>query len=146
QLLLSLWDRGLISDESIQDRFGEMPDIEETRIRRDERKRANGQKPPKASPYHDPQQTYGLQKIFAQTGVVTPSEVGVTLEENAEGEKSLVDINVDSQQKQAKLAQKSQQDNLDHQYRTDKLQMKHGVHPLQQAANGPPNTPGVVNK
>src|SRR6185437_4525305 len=46
----------------------------------------------------------------------------------------------------AKLQQKSQQDTLDHQYRTDKLQMKHGVHPLQQAANGPPNTPGVVNK
>ncbi len=91
QLLLNLWDRGLVSDESIVDRFGEVPDVEESRIRRDDRKRKNGRKAPKASPFHDPQQDFRLKTVFAQAGEVTPSEVGLELDERKPGEISPIE-------------------------------------------------------
>lgn len=131
QLLLHMWDRGLVSDETIVEHFGEAHEIEEARVRRDERKRANGQKPPKASPFHDPEQDYGLKKIFAQTGVVTPSEVGVELDEGDKDEKSLLDHQQEQTVKQTKLQNDATKDQMDHQYRTEKLQLKHGVHPTQ---------------
>jgi hypothetical protein len=86
QLLLHLADRDLISIEALQEEFGLVPEIEEVRIRREARRRQAKLLPPKASPYHDPQQEYGLKKIFAQTGSVTPSQVGVELDESKPGE------------------------------------------------------------
>ncbi len=131
QLLLNLADRDLISWESLVERFGEDPDIEEARIRRETRKRAAGQMPPKASPFHDPQEIYGLKKIFSQQGVLTPSQVGVELEDKASGEKSLLDQQGDQTIKQSKLQNQAQDSQNDHQFRTEKLQLKHGVHPAQ---------------
>lgn len=86
QLWLRLAEEDIISWETVVTRFGEDPDLEEARLRREHRKRQSGKLPPKASPYHDPQQDYGLKKIFAQTGVVTPSEVGVELDERVDGQ------------------------------------------------------------
>lgn len=131
QLLLNLWDRNLISDETLQENYNLSPEIELVRIRREERRRKNGSVPPKASPFHDPQQEFGLKKIFAQLGTVTPSEVGVQLEEGDPSEKTLIDQTATNLQKQAKLDLKGQQQQNDHQFRTDKLQLKHGVHPNQ---------------
>lgn len=131
KLLLDMWDRGLVSDESIIDRFGEIPEIEEARIRRDEAKRKNGRKPQKASPYHDPQQDFAMKKIFATTGVVTPSEVGLELEDGDPKEKTLLDQQQEQTVKQAKVQNDGNKDQMDHQFRTERLQLKHGVHPSQ---------------
>lgn len=88
QIWLNMADRDMISWETLVRRFGEDPDVEAARLRREMRRRQNGQMPPKASPFHDPQQDYGLKKIFAQLGAVTPTEVGLTLDDPKKGEET----------------------------------------------------------
>lgn len=87
QLLLHMADRGLISTETLQERFGETPEIEQVRIRRENRMRADGKMTPVAGPFHDPQTKEAYTKLFVQQGVVTPSEVGVELKPVKPGEK-----------------------------------------------------------
>jgi hypothetical protein len=81
-LLVQLVDRNILSDEAILEKFSYIPEIEKLRVRRQESSR----KVEKAGPYHKPQVEEDLKKIFAQGGTVTPSEVGVELEECKEGE------------------------------------------------------------
>ena len=65
QLLISLADRGILSDQTILERFGEMPDIERIRIRREEQSRRNDVATPmKASPYHNPNIRADVAKIL----------------------------------------------------------------------------------
>ena len=65
QLLINLADRDIISHETILERFGEMPDIEKIRIRREEQARRNdGVVPRKASPYHNPNVRNDIAKIL----------------------------------------------------------------------------------
>lgn len=130
-LLIQLADRDLISVETIQARFGEDADLETMRQRREERMRQKKKLPKKASPYHDPQQDYGLEKIFAQTGVVSPGQVGIDLDEKKPGDKSLLDQQGEQTNQQTKLQmQQSEQEN-DHQFRMEKMQLRNGVHPAQ---------------
>lgn len=92
QLLINLADRDLISWESLVERFGETPEIEEVRLRREARKRKSKQMRPKAGPFHNGEHEFAFEKIFAQTGVVTPSELGVELQDRVAGEKTPLDI------------------------------------------------------
>lgn len=133
KLLLDLADRDLISWESLIERFGETPEIEAVRLRREGRKRKDGQMPTKVGPYHTDQK-FDLLKTFVTQGDITPSEVGVELEERKDGEKSMVDRQEDLTVKTTKMQMQQQKDQNDHQFRTEKLQLKHGVHPLQQPA------------
>lgn len=65
QLLINLADRAIISNETILERFGEMPEIEKTRIRREEQARRNDSvTPQKASPYHNPNLRNDVAKIL----------------------------------------------------------------------------------
>lgn len=65
QLLINLADRAIISNETILERFGEMPDIEKTRIRREEQARRNDSvMPQKASPYHNPNLRNDVSKVL----------------------------------------------------------------------------------
>ena len=65
QLLINLADRAIISNETILERFGEMPDIEKTRIRREEQARRNDNTTPqKASPYHNPNLRNDISKVL----------------------------------------------------------------------------------
>ena len=87
-LLIQLADRNLISDELLQSRFGFDPDMEKTRLNRENREENQLRMVGKAGPYHDPQPENAFKKISLQSGVVTPSEVGLELEEiKKEGEK-----------------------------------------------------------
>ena len=64
ELYIKLNDRGLISDETLLERFGELPSIEKIRVKREEKDRGVGKsKPPKAGPYHNPQQKEDIAKI-----------------------------------------------------------------------------------
>ena len=65
QLLINLADRDIISHETILERFGEMPEIEKIRIRREEQsRRSDSVTPKKASPYHNPNIRNDVAKIL----------------------------------------------------------------------------------
>ena len=76
-LLVQLADRDIISSETLQERFGEIPDIERIRINREHKTRENQKTPPKASPYHNPQHRNDLEKIALTKDIIAPHELGL---------------------------------------------------------------------
>jgi len=78
-LLIQLVDRNLISDELLQSRFGLDPDMEKSRLNRENRDRKTERMVNKSGPWHDPQFNNALKKIALTGGIVTPSEVGLEL-------------------------------------------------------------------
>ena len=92
-LLIQLADRNLISDEIIQSRFGLNPDMEKSRLNRETRDRAGDRMIQKSGPWHDPQVDNALKKISLQNGIVTPSQVGLELEDKKPGEKTSIEMN-----------------------------------------------------
>ena len=91
-LLVQLADRSIISDEMLQTRFGFDPDMEKSRLNRESRERKSDRMIKKAGPWHDPQLDNSLKKIALQTGVVSPSQVGLELEKNKSGEKNALEM------------------------------------------------------
>lgn len=85
-LLVQLADRSLISDEIIQSRFGLDPDMEKSRLNRENRERKSDRMVRKSGPWFDPQVENALKKIALQTGTVTPSQVGLELDKKKSGE------------------------------------------------------------
>jgi hypothetical protein len=64
KLLMDLADRDIISQETLLERFREIPNIERVRVRREERERMNDTSAPnKAGPYHNPQHREDVVKI-----------------------------------------------------------------------------------
>ncbi len=94
QLLINLADRAIISDEFVQRHIGANNDMERIRLKREADDRNKGKMGPKASPYHDPDKEHILKRVFAQTGAVTPSEVGIELEKKKKGEKTALEQRV----------------------------------------------------
>jgi hypothetical protein len=91
-LLIQLADRSLISDELLQHRFGIDPDMEKSRLNREARDRKSERMVKKSGPWHDPQPENGLKKIALQSGVASPSEVGLQLDARKNGEKSSLEL------------------------------------------------------
>lgn len=88
KLLLDMADRDMISLETVLERYGEIPEIEKIRLRKEGRMRTKGSLPQKAGPFHNAMHEHDLRKIFSQLGVVTPSQMGLDLEPNKAGEVS----------------------------------------------------------
>jgi hypothetical protein len=69
-LLRELVDRNILPDDRILEIIGEIPEYEKTRLKIQETERENGDRPPKASPFHQPnlelQQDHELRKIKEQ--------------------------------------------------------------------------------
>jgi len=78
-LLIQLADRDYISVEYLQERFGAMPEIEEVRLRRENRRRKKGLLPKKAGPWHEAEKDHKKELAFIGQGVLTPSQVGLDL-------------------------------------------------------------------
>jgi|TARA_R110002051_G_scaffold2257_3_gene11708 hypothetical protein len=76
-LLVQLADRDIISSETLQERFGEIPDIEKIRINREHKTRENQKIPQKAGPYHNPQHRNDLEKIALTKDTIAPHELGL---------------------------------------------------------------------
>ena len=76
-LLIQLVDRDLISGETVQERFGEIPEIEKIRINREHQSRSRERIPPKAGPYHNPQHRQDLEKIALTQDALSPHELGL---------------------------------------------------------------------
>jgi hypothetical protein len=91
-LLIQLADRNIISDELLQSKFGIDPDMEKIRLNREKRERKTSRMVPKASPWHDPQPENSLKKIALQSGVATPSQVGLELDPKKRGEQSSLEM------------------------------------------------------
>lgn len=65
QLLINLADRNIISDQTILERFGELPEIERLRVRREEQSRRTDIGTPfKSSPYHNPNVRNDVAKVL----------------------------------------------------------------------------------
>lgn len=99
KLYIELWDRYLVSDERVRERFGESTLIESARLRKERKDRDADRIPQKGGPYFNGEKEHDLKKIALQSGSVAPSEVGLELEERKPGEKPALD------QKQAGLQQ-----------------------------------------
>ena len=87
-LFIQLADRGIISHETLLERFGEMSELESLRSKREHKARQKDGSPQKASPWHNPEKQHDLANFDIQRGIVTPSEVGLDLEERKDGETS----------------------------------------------------------
>lgn len=107
-LWVQLADRNIVSDESIQELFGAIPEIERIRIKRQNQSIADKQSSPKVSPYHDAEPELSLKKIALQRGSITPGEAGIELEDRNPGEKNMLEI----QQEQFKVQQQQKQQQL----------------------------------
>ena len=99
-LLIQLADRNLISEETLQRRFGDDSDMERIRITRESRDRKAGRIPDKSGPFHDANTESALKKIALQSGIVSPSEVGLELKEKEEGQTSMMEMKKESAPKQ----------------------------------------------
>jgi len=65
QLLINLADRNVISDQTLLERFGEIPEIERLRVRREEQaRRTDVGTPFKSSPYHNPNVRNDVAKVL----------------------------------------------------------------------------------
>jgi hypothetical protein len=106
-LLIQLADRNVISDELLQTRFGIDPDMEKSRLNREQRERKSERMVPKAGPWNDPQIEHALKKIALQTGIVAPSQVGLDLEKKKSGEKTAMEQKVPKPGSSTKLANDS---------------------------------------
>jgi hypothetical protein len=76
-LLIQLADRDIISQETLLQRFKEIPQIEHIRLQREVEDRNDDKNPKKAGPYHTPQHKENLEKIALQSGQVLPQDVGI---------------------------------------------------------------------
>jgi hypothetical protein len=76
-LLIQLADRNIVSTETLIERFGEIPEIEKIRIKREEKSRNSESMPQKASPYHNPQHRNDLEKIALTKDAIAPEDLGI---------------------------------------------------------------------
>ena len=98
-ILLSMADRNILSDEYLQRYIKANPDMETRRTTNE-----NNRKDEKVSPFHQADQDFQMKKITLQTGLTSPSEVGLELNEKKKGEDSVLSI----RSKDAKQRQRNQ--------------------------------------
>jgi hypothetical protein len=91
QLLINLWDRDIISDDTILELFGRLPNIEKSRVKGEMKERTYERMPYKASPYHNPDKEHDYRKILLQGGGVAPSEIGIDLQDRKPGEVPMIE-------------------------------------------------------
>lgn len=91
-MMIDLLDRDVISVERVREHLGYIPEIEDALVKYEWKSRNNSKMPPKAGPFHDAEHDYGFKKIFAQTGVVTPSQLGLDLPNSKPGEKNALQL------------------------------------------------------
>ena len=80
-LLIQMWDRNLVSDSTILERFGEDAWLEVLRTRREERERKSETRLRKASPYHMEDKDHDMRKAALSRLLLSPKQAGVDVEE-----------------------------------------------------------------
>lgn len=74
-LLIQLADRDIISSQTLQERFGEISDIESSRLKSERSSRNSSRVPPKAGPYHNPHIEDDFNKIALNKDQITIDQV-----------------------------------------------------------------------
>ena len=92
QLMINLADRNIISDEFVQRQVKAKPNIEKKRIENETKQRNRGSMQEKVSPYHAVDKDFAKEKIALQTGVATPSQVGLKLQPKSDDEMSALEM------------------------------------------------------
>jgi hypothetical protein len=106
-LLVQLADRNIISDELLQSRFGFDPDMEKSRLNREQRERDSNRMVKKSGPFYEAEAENALKKIALQTGLVSPSQIGLELEKKKSGEKSALEMKQSSAPSPSRMANDS---------------------------------------
>lgn len=75
-LLIQLLDRNLISEELVVEMFGAIPELENSRKKRETREAASGKRPKKSGPY-DKDKIHDLVKIALGRGFISPEQAGI---------------------------------------------------------------------
>jgi hypothetical protein len=65
-LLIQLADRDIISHETVLERFKEIPSVEKMRLKREDKDRSSEKLPEKASPFHNPNKQFEIEKMEKQ--------------------------------------------------------------------------------
>tara|TARA_R100000278_G_scaffold120969_1_gene103969 strand:- start:4726 stop:6915 length:2190 start_codon:yes stop_codon:yes gene_type:complete len=91
-LLIQLADRNIVSDEMVRSRFGLDPDMEKLRVNQEHKDHKKKTTPPKVSPYHDANFDSAIKKLGVQLGMLTPSEVGVELNNKDSDQQNLLEL------------------------------------------------------
>jgi len=68
-LLLQLADRDIISHETVLERFKEIPSVEKMRLKREDKDRERDNLPEKASPFHNPDKQFEIEKMEKQSEI-----------------------------------------------------------------------------
>ena len=68
-LLIQLADRDIISQETILERFKEVPSVEKMRLKREQKERSNDANPDKAGPFHNANHKQELEKMDKQSKI-----------------------------------------------------------------------------
>ena len=92
QLMINLADRNVISDEFVQRNIKANPGVERKRLSNENKRRKSGVMSEKISPFHSVDKDFALEKIALQTGISTPSEVGLKLDDKKKGEESALEM------------------------------------------------------
>jgi hypothetical protein len=82
-LLIQLADRDIISNETVLERFKEIPGVEKMRLKREDKHRESDNLPEKASPFHNPNHNQDMEKIDRQ------GEINEKITEKKEKEKPI---------------------------------------------------------
>lgn len=84
----ALWrdlvDRGLLSVETLLERFGESPELELARIKREDKARETEKMPRRAGPFYEGEYEEALTKIALQQKLITPKQAGMELEADSQ--------------------------------------------------------------
>lgn len=76
-LWIQLADRNVISDQTLQEKFGEIPEVERARIKKEFQMRKDETMPAKISPFADASPDISYKKIALQRGLIGPSDLGI---------------------------------------------------------------------
>tara|TARA_R110002096_G_scaffold190143_4_gene371105 strand:+ start:3297 stop:5321 length:2025 start_codon:yes stop_codon:yes gene_type:complete len=87
-LLIQLADRDIISQETILERFKEIPSVEKMRLKRERKSRNNEAYPDKAGPFHNANHKQELEKIDKQAEVNENKDKGAPGKDNKEIKKN----------------------------------------------------------
>jgi hypothetical protein len=100
-LLIQLVDRDIMSLETLIERFGESPEVEALRLKKEEKNRVKGKFKPKAGPWHEPQQEYKKHLTTLQRGYTSPEQSGMKIPEEFQDDitpfEMMLDIRKDGQ-------------------------------------------------
>ena len=81
-LLIQLADRDIISQETILERFKEVPSVEKVRLKREQKDRHNDSHPDKAGPFHNANHKQELEKMDKQAKISKEEEKSKEVKDN----------------------------------------------------------------